>query len=235
MEGAPGDTILIAGTMVAGTMVAGTIVVLGTMVVAGTMVVVGIMSVRSGAMVAAGTWTRLLGRAIIQMHKPQITARITTPRSILGFIVVLHTRFFFCHRRSGAKTLQNFQPHGQTGMDDALACAVQQALKSPETFRHGAVLLRGSRVLAAGRNRNLNSCGLSSIHAEMDAAWKVRGSRKTPTHCLVVRLRRDQQFAYSRPCGACRRALLHMGVRRMTYTTGDPAAPLVTEDLRDSP
>lgn len=119
-------------------------------------------------------------------------------------------------------------------MDDALACAVQQALKCPETFRHGAVLLRGSRVLASGRNRNLNSCGLSSIHAEMAAAWKVRGSSKvckSPTHCVVVRLRRDQQFAYSRPCGACRRALLHLGVTRMTYTTGDAAAPLVTEHL----
>lgn len=118
-------------------------------------------------------------------------------------------------------------------MQDALTCAVAQAAKSAETFRHGAVLLSGSRIVATGRNRNINSCGLPSIHAEMDAAWKVR--RHAPgsqLHVVVVRLRRDGRgFGYSRPCAACVRALLRLGVTRATYTTGDPEVPLATEAI----
>lgn len=114
-------------------------------------------------------------------------------------------------------------------MDEALACAVSQAQKSAETFRHGAVLLCGRSIVAAGRNRNHNACGLSSIHAEMDAAWRVK--RRRPSHVVVVRLRRDTEFGFSRPCVACVRALARMGVSRMTYTTGDPRCPLATEPL----
>ena len=114
-------------------------------------------------------------------------------------------------------------------MDDAVARAVAQAAKSAETFRHGAVLLDGKCVVAQGRNRNHNACGLSSIHAEMDAAWKATKRPFKNLHIVVVRLRRDQAFGYSRPCEACTRALARMGVRRMTYTTGRPGAPLETE------
>ena len=116
-------------------------------------------------------------------------------------------------------------------MDRALALAVEQALKGVETFRHGAVLLQGSRVLAAGYNRNQNACGLTSIHAEMDAAWKVKRWAAAPSHVVVVRLLRDHGYGYSRPCRACREALRRKGVRRMTYTTGNPQSPLATELL----
>lgn len=117
-------------------------------------------------------------------------------------------------------------------MDAALAEAVGQASKCVETFRHGAVLLEGSRIVAAGRNRNQNACGLMSIHAEMDAAWKVKPWSASPSHVVVVRLRRDHGFGYSRPCHACREALRRKGVQRMTYTTGDPLCPLATEHLK---
>lgn len=116
-------------------------------------------------------------------------------------------------------------------MEDAVTRAVAQARKSSETFRHGAVLLSGRAVVAVGRNRNINSCGLSSIHAEMDAAWKAPARKLRGGHIVVVRLRRDQDFGGSRPCVACARALLRMGVKRVTYSTDDPAAPLVTEAL----
>jgi tRNA(Arg) A34 adenosine deaminase TadA len=127
-------------------------------------------------------------------------------------------------------------------MDDAVARAVAQALKSTETFRHGAVMLDGRSVVAVGRNRNINSCGLSSIHAEMDAAWKAarRRSRHKHLHVVVVRLRRDTcgggggGMGFSRPCQSCSRALAKMGVRRVTYSTGDPRAPLATEAITRS-
>ena len=117
-------------------------------------------------------------------------------------------------------------------MNDALLLAIRQAQRSAETFRHGAVLLEGRSVVATGYNRNINACGLNSIHAEMDALWKVR-HRSNNFHIVVVRLRRDQEFGYSRPCRQCARVLLKLGVKRMTYTTGDPARPVVTEPLND--
>ncbi len=115
----------------------------------------------------------------------------------------------------------------------AVERATAQASKSVETFRHGAVLLCGKKLVATGRNKNINACGLSSIHAEMDATWKAK--TVMGTHIVVVRLRRDQLFGYSRPCAACVRALAQSGVRRMTYTTGDPEQPLATECLTRLP
>lgn len=100
----------------------------------------------------------------------------------------------------------------------ALALASCEALKSPETFRLGAVVLRRSCVLAAGHNRNLNAYGLSSIHAEMDALWKVHVPKNTTV--VVVRLRKDGTWACSRPCAACEKALKKARVSRVIYTTG---------------
>lgn len=116
-------------------------------------------------------------------------------------------------------------------MDVAVERAVAEARKSAETFRHGAVLFDGRTVLAVGRNRNLNAFGLSSIHAEMDAIWKVSKSRpsKKQHHIVVVRLRRDQEYGCSRPCAACARALTRWGISTVTYSTDDPLQPFVTK------
>jgi deoxycytidylate deaminase len=118
-------------------------------------------------------------------------------------------------------------------IQDALSRASQEARKSAETFRLGAALLKGRAVVATGRNRNVNSCGLHSIHAEMDALWKAapRGLQTTPKglHLVVVRvLRDDHTTACSRPCQGCQRVLERRGVARVTYTTGNPVQPLQT-------
>lgn len=112
-------------------------------------------------------------------------------------------------------------------MNQALAAAESEARKSAETFRLGAVLLCGRSVVATGRNRNLNSCGLPSIHAEMDAVWKARSRWCRNLHLVVVRLLRDNTTTgCSKPCAACSRALARLGVSRVTYTTGDPHNPV---------
>lgn len=111
-------------------------------------------------------------------------------------------------------------------MDEALALARREALKSAEQFRLGAAVLRRRAVVATGRNRAANPCGLWSVHAEMDALWKTK--RGGGLHLVVVRVLRDGSAAMSKPCHACARALARAGVRKVTYTTGDPARPLVT-------
>lgn len=113
-------------------------------------------------------------------------------------------------------------------MDHAVSRARQEALKSTETFRLGAALVRRRAVVGSGRNRNVNSCGLNSIHAEMDAVWKYAGNVRN-THLVVVRLLRDGHTeGCSKPCEACARALEKRGIRKVTYTTGDPRHPLAT-------
>lgn len=109
-------------------------------------------------------------------------------------------------------------------MDAGVACAVRQAALSVETFRLGAVVCSGRRVVAEGRNRNDNACGLGSVHAEMDALWKVWPVPKN-ARLVVVRLRRDQTYGCARPCAACMASLRRRGVRRVTYTTDDPCRP----------
>ena len=113
--------------------------------------------------------------------------------------------------------------HVATHMDTALT----QATKSVEQFKLGAALMDGARVIAQGHNRNRNACGLHSIHAEMDALWKI--SKVQPIknlHMVVVRLTgKGGNLACSKPCEACSKTLRRRGVRRVVYSTGDPHAP----------
>lgn len=112
-------------------------------------------------------------------------------------------------------------------MNEAFQKAREEALKSVETFRLGAAVVHRKNVVATGRNRNANSCGLNSIHAEMDALFKCRGVKKGVAHLVIVRVMRDgESTGLSKPCDACSRALARMGVRRVTYTTGNPDKPL---------
>ena len=113
----------------------------------------------------------------------------------------------------------------------AVGLAAQEALKSAETFRLGAALVCNRHVIALGRNRNINPCGTSSIHAEMDALWRAGRHlrRKVPLHLVVVRVLRDgRTTACSKPCDVCAAALVRRGIAKVTYTTGDPASPLAT-------
>ncbi len=116
-----------------------------------------------------------------------------------------------------------------------VAVAHAEALKSVETFRLGAVLVHRRAVVSRGHNRNINSCGLASIHAEMDAVWKARQLLlgRAAVHLVVVRVLRDNiTTACSKPCPACTAALARAGVSKVTYTTGDASAPLATMLLR---
>lgn len=116
-------------------------------------------------------------------------------------------------------------------MHEAFQRAREEALKSVETFRLGAAIVRRKTVIATGRNKNSNACGLNSIHAEMDALFKCRDRKNL--HLVVVRVMRDgETTGLSKPCDACARALARVGVKRVTYTTGDPEAPIGTIHLR---
>ena len=110
----------------------------------------------------------------------------------------------------------------------AVDLAAREATKSAETFRLGAVLLRRRRVVARGRNRNDNGCGLNSVHAEMDALFSTGKNRAGGCHLVVARVRRNGDMACSKPCPSCAHALARAGIAKVTYTTGDPREPVAT-------
>lgn len=117
---------------------------------------------------------------------------------------------------------------------EAVLLATQEALKSTEAFRLGAVVLRKGSVVGRGRNRNVNPCGLPSIHAEMNAVWTVptKNLPKKHLHLVVVRVLKDcATMACSKPCEACSRALIKRGFSTVTYTTGDPHRPVACLNL----
>ncbi len=117
-------------------------------------------------------------------------------------------------------------------LGDAFTLAREEALKSVETFRHGAVLMRRNSVVAFGRNKNANSVGLPSIHAEMDACWKLdKNERVRDLHLVVVRVTKTG-LACSRPCAACLRSLKQRGIRKITFTTGHSDCPFDTIVLK---
>lgn len=102
-----------------------------------------------------------------------------------------------------------------------------EALKSRETFRLGAVVVRRRTIVSKGHNRNHNRCGLSSIHAEMDALWKARSVKRATV--VVVRVRKDGvTLACSKPCHACEKALKRARVLKVIYTTGCDQHPFRT-------
>lgn len=117
-------------------------------------------------------------------------------------------------------------------LGDAFSVAHEEALKSVETFRHGAALMRRNSVVAFGRNKNVNSVGLPSIHAEMDACWKLdKNERVRDLHLVVVRVTKTG-LACSKPCVSCLRSLKQRGIRKITFTTGDPGRPFDTLVLK---
>lgn len=113
-------------------------------------------------------------------------------------------------------------------VDDAISVAYDEAMKSVETFKLGAAVVRRKSVVAFGRNKNTNSFGLPSIHAEMDACWKLdKNERFKDLHLVVVRVTKTG-VACSKPCPACLRSMKRIGIRKITYTTGDPNEPFDT-------
>lgn len=111
----------------------------------------------------------------------------------------------------------------------AAVTAFHAAAKSVEQYRLGAVLCEGTRVVAQGWNRNVNACGLPSIHAEMDALWKAGKQQLRHPHLVVIRISgKTKTLRLSKPCRACEQCLRRKGVRRVTYSTGNPHEPYQT-------
>lgn len=103
-----------------------------------------------------------------------------------------------------------------------------QAFKSDYNFRHGAVLVRGGKIINCSCNKKRpvsfahryhhNQCG--SLHAEIGCVLNMNRIKTEDCDLYVVRIFHDGRFAMSRPCSMCQIICHEMGIRRIYYSIG---------------
>lgn len=108
-----------------------------------------------------------------------------------------------------------------------LRLAMRVAESSECTTKHGAVLVKGGRVLSLGVNRWRNHPSVCtkdtvrencSVHAEVDALSRVTDSRGAVLY--IARVGRKGLPLLSKPCPRCYDRLEKAGVKRIVYTRG---------------
>ena len=99
-----------------------------------------------------------------------------------------------------------------------------------DTFRHGAVLIKGGSVLNLAANSNnhtsfgqrfRSSPGRATHHAETAC---VLGLDRSSTHgatMYVARVNKTGEWKLSKPCSMCHEVMKFVGIKRVVYTTGD--------------
>ena len=95
-------------------------------------------------------------------------------------------------------------------------------------FKHGALLLRGGKVINSSCNKN-NHCAFGSrfrqrdegsptLHAEIGCVLNLDRSTTEGATMLVVRVSKTGEYRMSKPCSMCRAVLKHVGIKKVYYT-----------------
>ena len=102
-------------------------------------------------------------------------------------------------------------------MNKFINVAVDQALKSTQSYRHGAILFKGGKVHASSFN--------DENHAEIDCLYSLprcKQVRQSRYNLLVVRVTRDGELTDSKPCLFC---ISHLRkserIKSICYSTSD--------------
>ncbi|AGE56192.1 cytidine and deoxycytidylate deaminase [Paramecium bursaria Chlorella virus NE-JV-1] len=107
-----------------------------------------------------------------------------------------------------------------TKLHEAIEEASRLAAQTNGCFRHGCVILEGKKIVARGNNHVRTNIGTSSIHAEMDALWKIQNSdAHSNLKAVIIRISKTGQFGNSRPCDMCYSALKQHGVKTIVYSS----------------
>ena len=106
-----------------------------------------------------------------------------------------------------------------------LKLAMNLAMSSDCNFKHGAVIVKGGRVISTGINRFKNHPKAvspehikqyCSVHAEVDAIRKLKSARGATIY--VARIGKRGNRALSRPCPNCYAAIKSAGIAKIVYT-----------------
>ena len=101
--------------------------------------------------------------------------------------------------------------------------AIQEAEKSQQHFKHGAILVKKNKMISGGHNRVTRKCQshMFSIHAEMAAINHSSQSQGlTNTQIYVVRIDNNNLLADSKPCSNCQHFMKLHGITRVFFSTG---------------
>ena len=102
--------------------------------------------------------------------------------------------------------------------------ALSLAEQSPCKQRHGAIVVKGGRILGKGFNEYRNEpqdwmpVENVSIHAEIAAMSGIAPDKLKGATVYVARRGRCNVHACSRPCPRCYDALVKAGVKKIIYT-----------------
>ena len=92
-------------------------------------------------------------------------------------------------------------------------------------MKHGAVIVKGGRVLSVGINKFRNHPliiqpeiikTVCSVHAEVDALRKIKDARGATIYVARVNNRGAERM--SRPCNYCYDAIRKAGISKIIYT-----------------
>ena len=110
-----------------------------------------------------------------------------------------------------------------------LSVAKYLASKSESRQKHGAVIVKGGRVIGTGFNKDRNNPYVvspehikthCSVHAEVEAirvaGWNVKGAV-----LYVARVNSQGKDRYSKPCDRCEVVIEETQIKKVIYTRSD--------------
>ena len=105
--------------------------------------------------------------------------------------------------------------------------AKEEAIKSKEHFKHGAVLVKGSKKKKKGRNKNRycsfgkqfrKEPGDATLHAELSVILGMDRNVTSGGDVYVVRINNQGDFMLSKPCSMCEAAMRKVGIKKAYYS-----------------
>ncbi len=103
-----------------------------------------------------------------------------------------------------------------------ISIAIQEAEKSPMEHKHGAVVVKNRAIIGKGHNTNYPDvkCGMYSLHAEISAILNCGIHKHILKNSIVcvVRINKQGDLKYSKPCENCTKFIEKYKVRRVYYS-----------------
>ena len=98
-----------------------------------------------------------------------------------------------------------------------------------DTFRHGAVLIRGGSVLNISANSDNHTAfgqrfrdqpGRATHHAETACVLGLDKSITTGGVIYAARINKQGEWKMSKPCSMCHEVMKFVGIKKVVYTIG---------------
>ena len=99
-----------------------------------------------------------------------------------------------------------------------------------DTYRHGAVLIKGGSVINLAANndnhtsfgqRFRSSPGRATHHAETACVLGIERSTTMGATMYVARVNKSGEWKMSKPCSMCHEVMKFVGIKKVVYTVGE--------------